>query len=124
YDGKQVYRNTKQANLLFAQELHRRRRQSNAAVSAVAVHPGTVATYLFARQLERAGHDRLARASTIVTSVLLQTPAAGARGSLRALDVMTPSCAFVAPSGFAQVRGRPELAEVYASGRDPATAAR
>ena len=24
YDGRQVYRNTKQANLLFAQELHRR----------------------------------------------------------------------------------------------------
>ena len=124
YDGKQVYRNTKQANLLFAQELHRRRRQSNAAVSAVAVHPGTVATNLFARQLERAGHDRLARASTIVTSVLLQTPAAGARGTLRALDVMTPSGAFVAPSGFAQLRGGPELAEVYASGSDPTAAAR
>jgi hypothetical protein len=83
-----------------------------------------VATNLFARQLERAGRERLARASTIVTSVLLQTPAAGARGSLRALDLMTPSGAVVAPSGVAQRPGPPELAEVYASGSDPATAAR
>jgi NAD(P)-dependent dehydrogenase (short-subunit alcohol dehydrogenase family) len=76
YDGRQVYRNSKQANLLFAQELHRRCRRAGSPVSAVAVHPGASATDLFARQLERAG------------------------------------------------RGRPELLDVYASAKDPATAAR
>lgn len=57
YDGKQVYRNTKQANLLFAQELHRRCAKTGSPVSAVAVHPGAAGTNLFARQLERAGHE-------------------------------------------------------------------
>jgi len=46
YDGRQVYRNTKQANLLFAQELHRRCAKAGSQVSAVAVHPGAVATNL------------------------------------------------------------------------------
>ena len=59
YDGRQVYRNTKQANLLFAQELHRRCGKAGSPVSAVAVHPGASATNLFARQLEQAGRGRL-----------------------------------------------------------------
>jgi NAD(P)-dependent dehydrogenase (short-subunit alcohol dehydrogenase family) len=99
YDGKQVYRNTKQANLLFAQELHRRCRKAGSPVSAVAVHPGAVATNLFARQLERAGRDRLASVSRVVTTVLLSSAAAGALSTLRALDHSTPSGAFVAPAG-------------------------
>ena len=124
YDGKQVYRNSKQANLLFAQELHRRCLESGAAVSVVAVHPGTVSTNLFARQLDRAGKRGLGSASKILTKMLLSSPATGVRGTLRALDETTPSGAFIAPSGFAQIRGLPELAEVYPSAKDPATAAR
>jgi NAD(P)-dependent dehydrogenase (short-subunit alcohol dehydrogenase family) len=124
YDGRQVYRNTKQANLLFAQELHRRCAKVGSPVSAVAVHPGAVATNLFARQLERAGRDRLAAVSKVVTKVLLLSPVAGARSTLRALDQSTPSGAFVAPAGFAQLRGPPALLDVYPSANDPATAAR
>ena len=124
YDGQQVYRNTKQANLLFAQELHRRCGKAGSPVSAVAVHPGAAATNLFARQLERAGRDRLAFVSTLVTSVLLPSAAAGARATLRALDASTPSGAFVGPSGLGQFRGPPELLDVYASAKDPATATR
>jgi NAD(P)-dependent dehydrogenase (short-subunit alcohol dehydrogenase family) len=124
YDGKQVYRNTKQANLLFAQELHRRCGTAGSPVTAVAVHPGAVATNLFARQLDRAGHGLLARVSTVATRALLSSAATGARSTLRALDPTTPSGAFVAPAGFAQLRGRPELLDVYPSARDPATAAR
>jgi len=124
YDGRQVYRNTKQANLLFAQELRRRCERAGSPVSAVAVHPGAVATNLFARQLDRAGRARLARVSKVVTSALLPSAAAGALSTLRALDHSTPSGAFVGPSGFAQLRGRPVLLDVYASANDPATAAR
>jgi NAD(P)-dependent dehydrogenase (short-subunit alcohol dehydrogenase family) len=124
YDGRQVYRNTKQANLLFAQELHRRCRRAGSRVSAVAVHPGASATDLFARQLERAGRGLLAPVSKVVTGVLLQSAAAGALSTLRALDHSTPSGAFVGPAGFGQFRGRPELLGVYASAKDPATAAR
>jgi NAD(P)-dependent dehydrogenase (short-subunit alcohol dehydrogenase family) len=124
YDGRQVYRNTKQANLLFAQELHRRCAKTGSPVSAVAVHPGASATNLFARQLEQAGHALLARASKRATAVLLQSPAAGALSTLRALDRNTPSGAFVGPARLRQFRGRPELLDVYASAKDPATAAR
>jgi NAD(P)-dependent dehydrogenase (short-subunit alcohol dehydrogenase family) len=124
YDGRQVYRNTKQANLLFAQELHRRCRRAGSPVSAVAVHPGASATNLFARQLEQSGRGRLAPVSKVVTAVLLQSAAAGALATLRALDPSTPSGAFVGPARFAQHRGPPELLDVYTSGKDPATAAR
>jgi NAD(P)-dependent dehydrogenase (short-subunit alcohol dehydrogenase family) len=124
YHGRQVYRNTKQANLLFAQELHRRCAETGSPVSAVAVHPGAAATDLFARQLERAGRDRLARISKVVTTVLLPSAAAGALATLRALDPDTPSGAFVGPARFGQLRGRPELLDVYAAAKDAATAAR
>jgi NAD(P)-dependent dehydrogenase (short-subunit alcohol dehydrogenase family) len=124
YDGRQVYRNTKQANLLFAQELHRRCGKAGSPVSAVAVHPGASATNLFARQLERGGRTLLAPVSRVVTAVLLQPAAAGALATLRALDHSTPSGAFVGPARFGQLRGRPELLDIYASAKDPATAAR
>ena len=124
YDGRQVYRNSKQANLLFARELHSRCGKAGSPVSAVAAHPGAAATNLFARQLERAGRDRLAAVSKAVTRVMLPSAAAGAMSTLRALDPGTPSGAFVGPARFAQFRGPPELLDVYASARDPATAAR
>jgi hypothetical protein len=56
--------------------------------------------------------------------VLLQSGAAGAVSTLRALDHSTPSGAFVGPARFGQLRGPPELLDVYASAKDPATAAR
>ena len=115
YDGRQVDRNSKQANLLFARELHRRCSRAGSPVSAVAAHPGASATNLFARQLEQAGRGSLATVSKVVTGVLLQSAAAGARSTLRALDHSTPSGAFVGPVRLAQLRGRPELLDVYAS---------
>jgi NAD(P)-dependent dehydrogenase (short-subunit alcohol dehydrogenase family) len=124
YDGRQVYRNTKQANLLFAQELHRRCGRAGSPVSAVAVHPGASATNLFARQLDEAGRGLLAPVSKVVTALLLQSAAAGALATLRALDHRTPSGAFVGPARFGQFRGRPELLDVYVSAENPATAAR
>lgn len=124
YDGRQVYRNSKQANLLFAQELDRRCRKAGSPVTVVAVHPGASATNLFASQLRKAGHRRLAAASQAVAAVLLQSAAAGAQSTLRALEPETPSGAFVGPARFGQFRGRPELLDVYASGRDPEAAAR
>ena len=123
YDHRQVYRNTKQANLLFAQELHRRCERHGSPVSVVAVHPGASATNLFARQLEEAGRDRLAPMSKAVTGVLLQSARAGALSTLRALDPSTPSGAFVGPSRFGQLRGPPKVLKLYASAQDPATAA-
>jgi len=124
YDGRQVYRNTKQANLLFAQELHRRHVTAGSPISAVAAHPGASATNLFARQLDQAGRPRLARVSKLASTALLQSAAAGALSVLRAVDDGTPSGSFVGPARFGQFRGPPELLEVYDSAKSPATATR
>jgi NAD(P)-dependent dehydrogenase (short-subunit alcohol dehydrogenase family) len=122
YDGRQVYRNSKQANLLFALELHRRCAATSAAVTAVAAHPGASATNLFARQLEQAGRGRLARVSKVASTALLQSAAAGALSVLRGLDRDTPSGAFVRPARFGQLRGPPELLEIYDCAKSAATA--
>jgi len=74
-------------------------------------------------RLDRAGKRGLGSVSKILTKALLSSPATGARGTLRALDETTPSGAFVAPRGFAQLRGLPKLAEVYPSARNPAAGA-
>jgi protochlorophyllide reductase len=124
YDGQQIYRNTKQANLLFALELHRQCAAAGSSMSAVAAHPGAAATNLLARQLERGGHNLLSIASKPATGLLLPSAAAGARSTLRALDPSTPSGALVGPVGFGGLRGPPELLDIYPSARDPATAAR
>lgn len=119
-----VYSNTKQANLLFAQELHRRVVAAGSPVSVVAAHPGVSASNLFARQLRERGLGLLAPAAQVAVRLGLQSAAAGALPTLRALDPSTPSGAFVGPAHFGQTRGRPELLEVFPSGRDEATARR
>jgi NAD(P)-dependent dehydrogenase (short-subunit alcohol dehydrogenase family) len=124
YDGKQVYRDTKQANLLFAHELHRRATAAGSPVSVVAVHPGAAATNLLARQLDRSGRHRLAALSSAATRVVLPSAAAGARSTLRALDPSTPSGAFVSPAKLGGFRGPPVLRDTYPSAADPATSAR
>lgn len=124
YDGRAVYGRTKQANLLWSQELHRRTAAAGSAVTAVACHPGVSNTRLFARQQVDTGHPRLAPLAAGLGAVLFQSARAGARPTLRALAATTPSGAFVGPRLLGQVRGRPHLLDVYASGADPATGRR
>ena len=121
YQSQAVYANTKQANLLFAQELHRR---VGDRVAAVAAHPGVSWTNLFTRQLADDGRAWLVPAAKVLGPVLMQSAAAGAQPTLRALDPATPSGAFVGPRRFNQLRGPAELLEVYRGGADPTTAAR
>jgi NAD(P)-dependent dehydrogenase (short-subunit alcohol dehydrogenase family) len=124
YVGQAVYSNTKQANLLFAQELHRRAGAAGSPVSAVACHPGVSESELFTRQLRERRLGVLVPVAKGVMKVALQSSAAGALPTLRALDHSTPSGAFVGPSALGQVRGKPELLEVYSTGKDEAAAAR
>ena len=124
YDAQRVYADSKQANLLFAQELHRRSGRAGSPVSAVAVHPGVSDTDLFTRTLPGGPRSPLVPVVKAVSRVVLPSAAAGALPTLRALAHSTPSGAFVGPARFGQVRGRPELLEVYATGKDPATAQR
>jgi NAD(P)-dependent dehydrogenase (short-subunit alcohol dehydrogenase family) len=124
YVGQAVYANTKQANLLFAQELHRRAGAAGSPVSAVACHPGVSNTELFGRQLRERRLGVLVPVAKAVMSVVTQSSQAGALPTLRALDHATPSGAFVGPTSLGQTRGAPELIDVYPTGRDVAAAAR
>jgi len=123
YGSTKVYANTKQANLLFAQELHRRAAAAGSPVSAVACHPGVSWTNLFTRQLREEGKGWLVPGALLVRPFVFQSAEAGAQPTLRALDPSTPSGAFVGPKHLGQVRGRPELLDVYSTGSDPAVAA-
>jgi NAD(P)-dependent dehydrogenase (short-subunit alcohol dehydrogenase family) len=124
YDAQQAYQNSKQANLLFAQELHRRASAAGSPVAAIAAHPGVSSTNIIPRLLQDRGWSRLIPVSRLITKVALQSASAGALPTLRALDHSTPSGAFVGPAKLGQTRGRPELLDVYASVKDPAVAAR
>ena len=123
YDSQKVYSNAKQANLLFAQELHRRVVAAGSPASAVACHPGVSWTNLFARQLRDEGKGWIVPALTLVRPIVFQSATAGAQPTLRALDPATPSGAFVGPKKLNQMRGRPELLDVFGTGSDPAVAA-
>jgi NAD(P)-dependent dehydrogenase (short-subunit alcohol dehydrogenase family) len=124
YRSTKVYSNTKQANLLFAQELHRRASLAGSPVSSVAAHPGVSWTNLFPRQMQEEGRGWLVPAARLARPLIFQSAEAGALPTLRALHPSTPSGAFVGPKLFAQMRGKPELLDVYSTGSDPAVAAR
>ncbi|MCW2543803.1 MAG: short-chain dehydrogenase [Frankiales bacterium] len=119
YDPGKVYANTKQANLLFAQELHRR---VGNRVASVAAHPGVSWTNLFIRQMQEAGKGYWVPPLRILGPIFFQSPKAGAAPTLRALD--EPSGSFVGPKRLNQYRGPAELLDVYTTGSDQATAAR
>jgi len=119
YHPQKVYANTKQANLLFAQELHRR---VGDRVATTTAHPGVSWSNLFVRQLQESGRGYLVPAIRLLGPLFMQSAAAGAKATLRALE--EPSGSFVGPRRFNQVRGPAELLDVYVSGADPAAAAR
>lgn len=123
YESQKVYANSKQANLLFAQELHRRIVAAGSPVSAVACHPGVSWTNLFTRQLRDEGRGWAIPFLQLARPVAFQSAAAGAQPTLRALDPATPSGSFVGPKKLNQWRGRPELLDVYSNGSDPAVGA-
>jgi hypothetical protein len=93
-------------------------------VGAVACHPGVSDTELFPRTLREKRLGVLAPVAKGLLKVALQSASAGALPTLRALDHSTPSGAFVGPAALGQVRGRPELLEVYSTGKDAAAAGR
>jgi len=124
YKEMSVYSNTKQANLLFSQELHRRSAASGAAVASIAAHPGVSATNLTSNQLKGRKISFLTPVVDGLAKVFLQGSAAGATPAIRAAtDETVASGSFVGPDALGQSRGAPEVISVYKTGRDAATAA-
>jgi NAD(P)-dependent dehydrogenase (short-subunit alcohol dehydrogenase family) len=125
YDRQRVYSNTKQANLLFAQELQRRAGGGESQMTVVAAHPGVSMTELFPRQLRDAGHGWLVPIVRPFLYIALQPARAGAWPTLRALsDPKLTGGEFVGPRGPGQIRGRPEVIDLYPQGADTKAAAR
>jgi NAD(P)-dependent dehydrogenase (short-subunit alcohol dehydrogenase family) len=123
YESQKVYSNSKQANLLFAQELHRRIVSAGSPVSVVGCHPGVSWTNLFSRQLRDEGKGWLVPALVLIRPIVFQPAKAGALPTLRALHPSTPSGAFLGPKLLNQTRGRPEVLEPFGTVSDPAVAA-
>jgi NAD(P)-dependent dehydrogenase (short-subunit alcohol dehydrogenase family) len=121
YASQQVYANTKQANLLFAQELARR---CGDELRVVACHPGVSATELFMRQLADDGHGWLVPVARPLMKIGFQSAVAGALPTVRAaVDPDVASGSFVGPRHLNQMRGAPELLDVYPGGADVDAAA-
>jgi NAD(P)-dependent dehydrogenase (short-subunit alcohol dehydrogenase family) len=124
YKEMTVYSNSKQANLLFSQELHRRSAAISSNVQSFAAHPGVSSTNLFTRQLEDRNLGFLAPVANGLGKVLFQSSTAGATPAIRAAtDPTIPSGSFIGPDALGQTRGAPEVIGVYRTGRNPETAA-
>lgn len=125
YSAQGVYSNTKQANLLLAQELQRRLAASGSSVASVAVHPGVSATELFLRQMRDSGRAWVVPIARPVMRTIFQSAAAGALPTLRALaDPQVKGGEFIGPRHLGQSRGSPEFLKLYRKGDDPAAASR
>lgn len=123
YKEMAVYSNTKQATLLFSQELSRRAQAAGLNVSSIGVHPGVSSTNLLSRQLKGRGLGVLAPVATGFGKVLFQSAKGGARPTvMAATDSGVGSGDFVGPSQLGQIRGTPKVLTLYSQGRDEATA--
>jgi NAD(P)-dependent dehydrogenase (short-subunit alcohol dehydrogenase family) len=119
YSASQAYSDSKLANMLFTLELQARLTAAGAGVRAVAVHPGMTRTNLF-------GHATGVQAILInaLARLALQDPDHGAQSTMFAATADIPGGSFVAPSGFAHMRGSPEIATPYRGAQDGALARR
>jgi NAD(P)-dependent dehydrogenase (short-subunit alcohol dehydrogenase family) len=121
YQRWRAYGQSKLANLLFALELDRRLRTTDAELLSVAAHPGYAATNLqFAAtpsRVEKIG-------STVLNRVYAQSAERGAGPTLYAATSEVPGGSFVGPDGFQEMRGDPAIVKPTRGARDPETARR
>jgi NAD(P)-dependent dehydrogenase (short-subunit alcohol dehydrogenase family) len=121
YNRWLAYGQSKLANLLFALELDRRLKGSNADVLSVAAHPGYSATNLQVAatpsRIERLG-------SVVLNRVVAQSAEQGALPTLYAATADIPGGSFVGPDGFQEIRGKPKVVTPTRAARDPETAQR
>ena len=126
YKPNKVYSNTKQANLLFTRETHRRLTATGSPMRAVAVHPGVSTTNLFSRQLREQGFAWFVPfAEHVIQPIGFQSAAMGALPTLRAVtDADVPSGQLVGPTFMRGWRGKPGVIDVFKVGVDGATGRR
>jgi NAD(P)-dependent dehydrogenase (short-subunit alcohol dehydrogenase family) len=105
YHPQHTYSNSKLANLLFADELHRQACQRGLLLASVAAHPGISATGLVGDP-EGMGASRMVRmVGPLFVRVFTQSARAGARSTLYAATE-APSGSYTGPQRFGETRGR------------------
>jgi NAD(P)-dependent dehydrogenase (short-subunit alcohol dehydrogenase family) len=122
YSPWMAYGNSKLANLLFVNELERRRLSRGAGAIPLAAHPGWAHTNLFKNPLK--AHP-VATLSDTVGKYLAQTAAEGALPLLCAatLDGIDHT-AFIGPDGLFELKGSPKFTHGKALAYDQGLASR
>ncbi|MEM7703662.1 MAG: oxidoreductase [Pseudomonadota bacterium] len=121
YDPTQSYLRSKLANMLFAQELHRRLEAAGSKIKSIACHPGYSATPLF----EKTANPILGTVQAVSSKVLGQPQTRGAWPTvLAATDDRAVSGGYYGPTGFFDARGPVGDAIIEPRGRDAAVARR
>ncbi len=119
YDATQSYGQSKLANMLFGQELHRRLQASGSKIKSIVCHPGYSAT-----ELQSTGPTGLMNAIYKLTNALMAQPAK--LGSyptvLSAADPAVVSGAYYGPTAMWYTRGPVGDCDVEKRGLDEATA--
>ena len=119
YRPFEAYALSKLANLLFAQELHRR---AGGALASLAAHPGLSATAIVVNGM---GTGLRGRVADVFFRLLGQSAAQGALPILQAATAPgVPGGTYLGPQGFGGYRGPPGPAAMSAAAADPTLAAR
>ncbi|RJT07092.1 oxidoreductase [Halococcus sp. IIIV-5B] len=110
YSPWDAYGQSKLADLMFAYELDRRLRKTNADIKSIGCHPGWAATNLQRRGPEQSGSRLRLWMMTLANAVIAQS---AERGALPMIYAATDSDInggdYVGPDGFRNMRGSPEV---------------
>ena len=116
YSAGAAYAQSKLANMLFAQELHRRLSAGGSGPVSTACHPGWTSS-----QITRSSPTVM----RIFGPLLGQRPEIGALSTLRAAtDPGATGGSYWGPGGPLELRGHPRPARIPARAKDPVVAAR
>jgi NAD(P)-dependent dehydrogenase (short-subunit alcohol dehydrogenase family) len=113
YKESKAYANSKLANLIFISELQRRLTAAGSNITAVAAHPGLVATNMT---------GQTTGLTNLIVRLLAQSPADGALPVLMAATADIPGNSFTGPEHLLHMRGGAELIGRSKQAQDPALA--
>jgi len=120
YKRWQSYGESKLANLLFTQELHRRAAAAGLGVTSVAAHPGVASTELTKTGVGVGGAGPIGFLMHQGTHLVAQSARAGSLPVLMAATKPDLTGGeYFGPQGFRGVRGKPGPASMTRTARDP-----
>ncbi|GAA1744497.1 oxidoreductase [Aeromicrobium alkaliterrae] len=120
YKRWQSYGESKLANLVFSQELHRRVTAAGLDVTSVAAHPGVASTELTKTGFSVGGGGPIGFLMHQGTHLVAQSARAGSLPVLQAAtDPGLTGGEYLGPRGFRGMRGKPGPASMTRSARDP-----